>query len=474
MSKRRKAAPPKRPKPENKELTAGSKEPLPFPRNDDERAARFAIQFKDELKYVGPWKCWMEWNGQRWVKDENMEGVAERASKMVGIFENEAVGKDEHKLALSWGNAAPRRAMIEIASQRREVQLAPDQFDADPWSVGLPNGVLDLRTDDFRDPERGDLITKSLGVAFDPKATCPRWEQFQLEIHQGDAELVRYKQRLLGYCLTGLTHEQVFHFLYGVGQNGKSTETGIWTALWGDYVKRTQSKLVTNRGGIHQESETMIADLAGARLVIGAECAADVRLNAAIVKDLTGDDVLVGRHLYERQFSFKPTFKIFGYGNHRPTIFDMDKGIWRRLRVIPYEFEVPEAQRDFEIVNKLLAELPGILNWALEGFLQWKKQGLGSVKAVQIATDDYHEEEDEIGEFIRAHCVLDLRARVRRDELYEKFRDWSMFEQHVPENRVLGAKMFANRLRGGGRQVTDYKPKINSYRAWQGIELKAN
>ena len=258
-----------------------------------------------------------------------------------------------------------------------------------------------------------------------------------------------------------------------MGQNGKSTFIGALLDLFGDYGQKTKSELFT-KTRYSDEPETLIARLVGARFVVGAEIQAGVSLNAAMVKDLTGGDVLTGRRLYESHVNFTPTHKLFGYGNHRPTIHDTDHGIWRRVRLFPFEVQIPEAERDPHLVGKLKAELPGILNWAILGCLAWREQGLGMAEASVVAKEDYRIGEDELGTFISEMCVVEPGRQIACCELYQAYRAWAETEQGTPSFQILSAKLFAHRLNRPG--ITNPKhgsgSKIDGRWAWNGVNLK--
>jgi len=446
-----------------------------FPSNDYERANLFVIKFGDHLRFTGDnWFAWDDGQG-RWTEGGEMAF----AWKMLPIFEYLAleirdaeVRSRALKTAKSFGNNTVLENMLKQASRFKEVSCSRTLFDSDPWSLGVQNGVVDLKTGQLRKGTQKDFITKTMGCSFDVAADCPLWQQFLIRVFKGDDELIDLVWRAVGYSLTGLTTEQVLFFLYGMGQNGKSTFVGALLDLFGDYGQKTKSELFT-KTRYSDEPETLIARLVGARLVVGAEIQAGVSLNAAMVKDLTGGDMLTGRRLYESHVNFAPTHKLFGYGNHRPTIHDTDHGIWRRVRLFPFEVQIPEAERDPHLVEKLKGELPGILNWAILGCRAWQEQGLGTAKASTVAKEDYHTSEDEIGTFIGECCVVGVGRKITCAKLYGTYRFWAEHAQHMPPFQILSAKLFASRLSRPG--ITNPKhgtgSKIDGRWAWQGIGL---
>lgn len=352
--------------------------------------------------------------------------------------------------------------MIGHAQCQLGIAASPTSFDSDPLLLGVSNGVVDLRTGKFREARRDDYITKQMGTAYDPAASCPAWKKFLSRVLSENQELISFMQRAVGYSLTGSIDEQVLFFLYGTGQNGKSTFAETLKHLFGSYmIKATTALYTLNRNGSEPLPE--IARLVGKRLVTGSETEEGARLAESRVKDITGGDTLTGRELYCSAFNFPPTHKLWIYGNHRPDVRGNDEGVWRRIKLIPFEVHIPDHEKDPHLLEKLLQELSGILNWAVKGCLEWRKQGLGTPQTVIEATAEYREEEDEIGEFISERCVRE--GRVDRSQLYTAFQGWS-------DNRgirmPLRPKAFAKALRardGIGRA------KSGNTRYWTGIAL---
>lgn len=109
-----------------------------------------------------------------------------------------------------------------------------------------------------------------------------------------------------------------------------------------------------------------MAALQGSRYVSARETDAERRLSEARVKAITGGDPVPCRFLYGEFFTYTPRYKIWLAVNHKPQIRGMDRGIWRRVKLIPFRANF-ERNPDKALPSKLLGELPGILNWALEG-----------------------------------------------------------------------------------------------------------
>jgi putative DNA primase/helicase len=391
-----------------------------YPVNDTQRALRFAKEFAGELRYVQAWKKWLLWDGVRWAPDED-GAVFRKAQEMPKLFLQEASKIDDPDrrkkaagAAIAAGDKRKIEAMISLAQCQIGIAASPTLFDSDPLLLGVCNGVVDLRTGTFREARREDYIIKQAGTAYDASATCPTWEKFLSRVLSENAELISFIQRAVGYSLTASIVEQVLFFLYGTGQNGKSTFAECLKHLFGGYmIKATTALYTLDRRG--KEPETEIARLVGKRLVTGSETEEGARLAESRVKDITGGDTLTGRALYCPAFNFLPTHKLWIYGNHQPDVRGNDHGIWRRIKIVPFEVQIPEEEKDPELLKKLLEEMPGVLKWAIKGCLEWQKSGLRPPHVVVEATAEYRDGEDEIGEFLTQTCFQ--RGKVERTAL---------------------------------------------------------
>jgi putative DNA primase/helicase len=257
----------------------------------------------------------------------------------------------------------------------------------------------------------------------------------------GNLGLINFLQKILGYSLTGSTREQCLFFLYGLGANGKSTLLEVVQSLWGDYATRTSSEtfLAKKPGGIPND----VAALRGARLAAAVEVEQGRRLAEVLVKEMTGGDTISARFMRAEWFSFKPQFKIFLATNHKPIIRGTDFAIWRRIRLIPFTVQIPKEEQDRDLPEKLRGELPGILNWAMAGCLQWRFGGLEPPKEVDDATQDYRAEMDVLGDFIAERCILDPGADATAAELYKSYTSWA---EENGEKRPLTQRAFGMSL----------------------------
>ncbi|MEY2502274.1 MAG: putative primase/helicase [Verrucomicrobiota bacterium] len=442
-----------------------------YPVNDTERAWRFAETFRGEVRYVQAWKQWVIWDNVRWRPD-NDGAVFRKAQQIPQMLLREAseiADVDRRKkaagAAIIAGNQQKLQAMIGLAQCQPGIAATPAVFDSNPMLLGVLNGAVDLRTGIFRDARKEDFMTKHAGTAYDPVAECPTWDAFLATVLNNDAELIAFIQRAVGYSLTGNVSEQCLLFLYGSGQNGKSTFAECLQHLFGGYALKTATSLYTlDHNG--REPEPAIARLLGRRFVTGSETEEGTDLAESRVKDLTGGDTLTGRLLHCAAFNFKPTHKLWIYGNHRPNVRGNDHGIWRRIKLVPFRVQIPDYAKDPNILKKMAGEMPGILNWAIKGCIDWQKRGLGSARVVEEATADYREEEDELGEFLSEMCLP--QGRIERGDLYFCYKMWAEGRgtKFVPKQTTFSKRI---RERPG---ITPLPGNAGGKRYWHGVSLR--
>jgi putative DNA primase/helicase len=259
-------------------------------------------------------------------------------------------------------------------------------------------------------------------INFDPEAKAPLWETFLDEIMLGDVELIGFLRRAVGYALTGDVSEQVWLFLHGKGSNGKSTFLRVILRLLGEYGMQAAPELLLAKKG--EAHPTEIADLAGKRLAVCTEIEQGRALAEVQVKQLTGGDRVKARFMRQDFFEFEPTHKIFLAANHRPIIRGTDYAIWRRIHLVPFNATFKEDQQDKGLLSKLLAELPGILAWAVRGCSEWQIAGLQPPAAVVAATRSYREDQDVFADFLADRCVLGPERSCSAESLYQAFVGW--------------------------------------------------
>jgi P4 family phage/plasmid primase-like protien len=395
-----------------------------FHLTDMGNAERLVHRFGADLRYCYPWGRWIVWDGTRWIPDTSGRVHAVAKETVRGIYKEAAkAGDDQSRKAISRHATASEsetrvKSMAELAKPDLPVSL--DDLDADPYLLNVPNGTLDLRSGELRPHARAGMITKLAPVEYDPDAAAPAWTAF-LERILPDPEVRRFVQLAAGYSLTGDVSEQVLFIPYGVGANGKSTLLNILLEVLGDYAKQAAPDLLIAKKGAHP---TELADLFGARMVASMEVEEGRRLAESLVKQLTGGDKIRARRMRQDFWEFWPTHKAWMATNHRPEIRGVDNAIWRRIRLIPFTEIIPKEEQDRRLMDKLRAELPGILAWAVRGCLDWQREGLEAPDQVRKATGEYRAEMDVLGGFLEECCELRQDYKELASEVYKAYQEW--------------------------------------------------
>lgn len=433
-----------------------------FKRTDIGNAERLVNRHGQNIRYINPFGKWYLWDGRRWCEDK-IDRIYQMAKDTVRAIYDESFKADDSDSRTSLARHAVRsesRARIEsmVSLAKSEVPILPDEIDKDMWFFNCNNGVIDLKTGKLKPHKRDYMITKLSSVDYSPKAECPTWHQFLSDIFQDEQgnvkqDTIDFLQKAVGYALTGETREQVLFFLYGTGRNGKSTFMNVIKDIFGEYGKQTNADTFTIKKGDRVNND--IAALKGARLVAATESEEGARLAESLVKQLTGGEPVQARFLHQEFFEFVPQFKIFFTTNHKPTIRGADEGIWRRIRLIPFTITIPEEKLDKELSQKLRSEMPGILNWMVEGCLKWQQEGLGVPQEVQEATQSYKNEMDTIGNFLQECCIFNENAKCKIADLYSTYSYWCSEngEYELTKNkfnRKLEERGFSKKISTGG------------------------
>lgn len=455
--------------------------------NDTDNGARLLAHFGPEILHVRE-IGWHTWGGKVWVREGGDEAVttyAQRTAKrihaevallehlphevsLIGRAEplrrkaakeldeadrelieaaDDAIGalkgrrRSLHKHATTSGNGGRISAMIAQALPHKSA--GPKDLDADHMKFNCENVTLRFsKVEDPEDPggehpnyrlkveelahDRAHLITKMAPVVFDPKAKCPMWDEF-LSRFQPNESVRKFLQVYHGLALTGLTGQQCFIYNYGSGANGKSTLMEAMASLFGGYADLLNAESLTGQGQRRGDQATPdFAELPGVRYLRISELPRGEDLKEALVKSLTGGEEIKARHLNKGFFKFTPCFKAAMSGNDKPKIGGLDNGIWRRVRLVPWEVTIPDDERRpmNEVLAEFEAERSGILNWLIAGLDLYMREGLLTPEAVSKATADYREAMDPIGAFL-ADCVTrEAGSFVTARDLYYAFDDW--------------------------------------------------
>lgn len=385
---------------------------------EDALALSFTRRYHRDWRYVAAWGRWLVWDGQRWRTEDTLAAT----DLIRSVCRQTAVRADNPKIAAKLASASTVGGVERLARADRRHAATTDEWDADPWLLNTPGGVVDLKTGRMRPHDRADRMTKITTAT--PSGDCPTWKQFIDEVTGGDKELQAYLQRMVGYALTGSTQEHALFFLYGTGANGKSVFVNTLATILGDYA--TNAPMDTFMETRTDRHPTDMAGLRGARFVAAIETEQGKRWAESKLKNLTGGDKIAARFMRQDFFEFFPQFKLFVAGNHKPAIRNIDEAMKRRLHLIPFTITVPPERRDKNLQHKLLAERDGILAWAVQGCLDWQRHGrLDPPQRVVDATEEYFEAEDALGRWLDERCVRIPNAKSLTAELFTDWKQWA-------------------------------------------------
>jgi P4 family phage/plasmid primase-like protien len=435
---------------------------------DTGNAERLADRHGANLRYCYPWGKWLVYDGTRWHVDDRGAVVRLAKDTARSIFEeakeapSDMLAKQLGKWASSSLSESKLRAMISLAQSEPGIPVLPEELDASPDLLNVLNGTIDLRTGELTEHRREDLITKLAPVEYDPDATAPVWAT-TLQRLLPVPEVRAFFKKLCGYAFTGNVSEQLLPVLYGTGANGKSTVVNALLDVAGDYGMQAAPDLLVAKKGAHP---TELADLFGMRLVASIEVEDGSRLAESLVKQLTGGDRVKARRMRQDFWEFEPTHKVLMACNHKPQVRGTDIAIWRRIKLVPFTETIPAAEQDKALPDKLRAEAAGILAWAVDGCLEWRREGLQAPEEVRQATGEYRAEMDVLGAFLQECCEIDIEYNETAKELYAAYKFWCEDNGERPETQ----RRFGSRLteRGGFER---YRGGSDGGHRWRGVRL---
>ncbi|MEZ5764894.1 MAG: phage/plasmid primase, P4 family [Xanthobacteraceae bacterium] len=424
--------------------------------SDDAIALKVAERFEGDFLYVASWKQWLRWDGHRYRVDDTLKVF----DSVRGVARSIANGCNDPRQAKAIAGATTIAGVERLARSDPRLSASAFEFDVDPMKMNTPDGIIDLETGGCQPSRREDRVTKVTAAGLGDH--CPRWRQFLCEITDGDDELQGYLARVFGYALTGSVRENAFFFCYGLGANGKTVLIETMAKVLGDYALPAPIEMFTLSK--MQGHTTDIAGLQGARMITASETEAGRALAEARIKLLTGGEKVSARRMRADNTAFEPQFKLFLTGNHKPRISSNDEAIRRRIHLVPFTTTIPPWQRDQRLPEKLIDEWPGILGWAVQGCLDWQRQGLNPPGCVREATDDYLNAEDVVLGWLSSCVEFDPNATASTQEL---FGSWGRFAEAAQEP-IGPQKEFVKALRGKNL-ILDHTRNGNR---WIGLRLK--
>ena len=400
---------------------------------------------------------WHRWDGRRWAYDDQGHAVravrdvlrrALQASLDLATDAAKAIRRDVDKCSSATGAAG----VLALAASMAPFAATVADLDADPYLLNVANGILDLRTGQLRDHDPADRCTKVTAAAYRPEAGGEEWATFLNRVLL-NPEVRAFLQRLTGVALLGRVVEHVLPIATGVGANGKGVFTRSVEHALGDYASTAESDLFMSRDGAHPTGEM---DLLGRRWVTVSETDHGRRLAEATMKRLTGGDTIKARRMRQDFVEFVPSHTPLLVTNHLPAVRGDDPAIWRRIRVVPFDVVIPEAERDKHLDERLQLQAEAVLTWAVAGWRDYSDRGdLGEPEAVKVATRAYRLDSDPVARFVADECIVTPHGHTPAGELWSRWLKWAVADG-APET---SQKVFGEALERKGYAADRTKGK---------------
>ena len=424
----------------------------------EDAIANYFVQARQREVRYDSHRGWFVWDGSCWVRNQ--------AAVMQLILSACSCSSKMRRPRTSSGLVSILSPGVSPASRR----MIPSSVcllrrDNDPLLLGTPHGTVNLRTGCMSAAQPTELITKLTAVSPSDTEDCPRWHDFFVQATGGQPDVIAFLKRLAGYALTGFATEQKLVFLYGPGGNGKGVFLHTLSKMMGAYARAAQmSTFAAKKFDGHPED---VANLAGARLVTANETEEGRQWATARIKELTGGDPISARHLYKDRFTFFPVCKLVFAGNHAPAVGSVDDAVRRRVIVIPFEHK-PDTP-DLSLEEKLLAELPGILRWAMNGCLEWQMIGLAVPPELSRPTEEYLAAQDVFSEWMKEDCEMTGREDnvVASVDLFARWREFAQFRNEPVGSRRTFLERFERRTGLARQQV-----KALNTKGYRGIKVR--
>jgi putative DNA primase/helicase len=420
--------------------------------SEDRIALAFAETHGDNLRFCHSSGTWYEWTGTHWRRNETK----------LAFHYARTVARELSRGAPRFSKAVVASGVERFARSDPTISVTGSVWNPDPMLLGTPGGVVDLRTGKLRAADRQDYITKLTSVV--PEAGEPSlWLRFLQTATGGDVELIRFLQQGCGYSLTGDTREHALFFVFGSGGNGKSVYLNTVDAILADYaVTASMDTFVASRSDRHP---TDLAMLQGARLVTASETEEGRAWAESRIKQLTGGDAVSARFMRQNFFTYRPEFKLLIVGNHAPVLRNVDEAARRRFNIIPFTHK--PLNPDPLLEEKLKSEHGCILQWMIEGCLDWLANGLIRPEVVRAATDDYFDEQDVFGQWFAERCEVGDGKFEAASHLYA---DWAKFADANGE-RPGSAKQFGGLMGRRGLRAKNSRCFGQLQKVYQGVAV---
>ena len=436
-----------------------TKKIVPRSWDDQGRGLRMRDQFATVLKFNAVDKKWFFFNGSYWQEDignQRVELAAERVANSIKKEKPElsfSTKTDEDKAMNEWykfqkDSRSHMAKMHMIDEFKKYVIVKHGEFDKEDMLLNTESGYVDLSSGELHDHDIDKKFSHQTVAEYSDNVDAPLWEKFLNQIFNNDEELIHYVQKAIGYSFTGSVDEQCLFILNGRGRNGKSVFSNVVSDVAGNYAKQMNVQTIVAKKNQSGSANSDIARLEGARIVTSSELNEGDRFDESLVKQLTGGDKILARFLYGSEFEYKPKFKIWMATNHLPIIRGTDDGIWRRIKIIPFNIQIPKEKVDKKLEYKLKAEYTGILNWIVQGAIMWQQEGLEDPEAVTKVIETYRAEMDPLDAFLEECCTTGQNYSIKAREMYDAYHEWAKeSEEYKMSMTKFGREMRKKLLR---------------------------
>ena len=357
--------------------------------------------------------CEQQWLGHRIFEQRQKRWYVVSATGIWQCDETEDTARDAQIICRdsadkTFQSAKKVKAVVELARRAPGISVTSDIFDRHAYLLGTPKGPVCLKTGKLLAPDPALYITRSTSVAPDPSCATPIWDSFIRQVTGNDAGVARLIQQWFGYSLTGDTREQKLCFVYGRGRNGKGVTIRVLDGILGSYAHCARSETFAN--GINGHPTEMAA-MRGKRMVYCTETERGKKWNESRIKEITGGDKIRARFMGKDEFEYVPELKLIISGNYEPQIESADEAMRNRFFIIPFDQVFSGENADQHLDAKLRQEWPGIWRWAIEGGLDWQRDGLVIPPKVQAATAAYFDRQDVFAQWLAQETVAGGRLR---------------------------------------------------------------
>ena len=449
-----------------------TKKIMPRSWDDQGRGLRMRDQFATVLKFNAVDKKWFFFNGSYWQEDignQRVELAAERVANSIKKEKPElsfSTKTDEDKAMNEWyrfqkDSRSHMAKMHMIDEFKKYVIVKHGEFDKEDMLLNTESGYVDLSSGELHDHDIDKKFSHQTVAEYSDNVDAPLWEKFLNQIFNNDEELIHYVQKAIGYSFTGSVDEQCLFILNGRGRNGKSVFSNVVSDVAGNYAKQMNVQTIVAKKNQSGSANSDIARLEGARIVTSSELNEGDRFDESLVKQLTGGDKILARFLYGSEFEYKPKFKIWMATNHLPIIRGTDDGIWRRIKIIPFNIQIPKEKVDKKLEYKLKAEYTGILNWIVQGAIMWQQEGLEDPEAVTKVIETYRAEMDPLDAFLEECCTTGQNYSIKAREMYDAYHEWAKESEEY--------KMSLNKF---GREMSKKLLRVKRRDGWYYVGLK--